>query len=66
MVIRGGNSDLLSEATVEAMRARRDSLEVVDVPGEGHAPRLSGAELPRRIVAFVASCDGAQQRAKIS
>jgi pimeloyl-ACP methyl ester carboxylesterase len=59
MVIRGSNSDLLSEATVEAMRARRDSLEVVEVPGEGHAPRLSGAELLRRIAAFVASCDGA-------
>ncbi len=56
MVIRGANSDLLAEATVEQMRARRDSLEVVEVPGEGHAPRLSDPELIRRIAAFVASC----------
>jgi len=57
MVIRGGNSDLLAEATVEQMRARRNSLDVVEVPGEGHVPRLSAPALIRRIAAFVASCD---------
>ena len=41
MLIHGGNSDLLSAATVEAMRARHPGLEVIEVPDEGHAPRLS-------------------------
>jgi pimeloyl-ACP methyl ester carboxylesterase len=62
MVIRGSNSDLLSGATVAEMRARHDRLEVVEVPGEGHAPRLAGAELLSRVSAFAASCDGPQQR----
>jgi pimeloyl-ACP methyl ester carboxylesterase len=57
MVVRGENSDLLSEATVAAMRARRTGMEAVVVADQGHAPLLSGTDLIRRIVAFVASCD---------
>jgi len=56
LVVRGGNSDILSAATVEAMRARRASLDVVEVPDEGHAPLLSGREIIDRIGAFVAAC----------
>src|SRR5499427_11068135 len=58
MVVRGTNSDILSTATVQAMRERRRSLEVVEVADEGHAPRLSDAATTSRIAAFVASCDG--------
>jgi pimeloyl-ACP methyl ester carboxylesterase len=58
MVVRGANSDILSAATVQAMRERRRSLEVVEVADEGHAPRLSDASTSNRIAAFVASCDG--------
>ncbi len=61
MVIRGENSDLLSEATVAAMRARR-TIESVTVPGQGHAPILSGADLIGRIAGFVASCEPARAR----
>lgn len=57
MVIRGANSDILSQATVEAMRERRRALEVVEVPDEGHAPRLAGSLTLGRIAAFIASCD---------
>jgi pimeloyl-ACP methyl ester carboxylesterase len=56
LVIRGGNSDILSAATLEAMQARRE-LEVLEVPDEGHAPRLAGAQILEPIVRFVASCD---------
>ena len=57
MVVRGDNSDILSEATVGAMRARRTGMETVTVADQGHAPLLTGTDLIRRIVAFAASCD---------
>ena len=40
MVIRGSQSDLLSAATVEAMRQRHRDVTTLTVPGEGHAPWL--------------------------
>jgi pimeloyl-ACP methyl ester carboxylesterase len=60
MVIRGGNSDLLSEATVAAMASRRKNMEAVVVPDQGHAPLLTAPDLIARIAAFVASCDAAR------
>jgi pimeloyl-ACP methyl ester carboxylesterase len=57
LVVRGANSDLLSAATVAAMQARRSSMEVIEVPDQGHAPLLVEPEIIRRIGAFVASCD---------
>jgi pimeloyl-ACP methyl ester carboxylesterase len=57
MVVRGTNSDILSAATVEAMRPRRRSLAVVEVADEGHTPRLSDPQTAGRIAAFVTSCD---------
>ena len=57
LVIRGANSDLLSAATFEAMRARRLQCEALVVPDQGHAPLLADDETIARIGAFVRSCE---------
>jgi pimeloyl-ACP methyl ester carboxylesterase len=59
LVIRGGNSDILSAATVEGMRDRHRDLEVLEVPDEGHAPRLSEVATLERIASFIAQCEEA-------
>jgi len=66
LVIRGGNSDLLSAATVDAMRERHPGLKSVVIPDEGHVPALSG-DLIGRIADFVVECESrrAQTQAAI-
>jgi len=56
LVIRGVNSDILTAATVEAMRARRSHMDLIEVPDQGHAPLLEG-KLVRQIVHFVEKCE---------
>ena len=58
MVIRGANSDILSPATVKAMRTHHPGLKAIEVPDQGHTPLLTGP-LNGRIEAFVVSCEAA-------
>ncbi len=58
LVIRGENSDILSAATLAAMAARHSGMETIEVPRQGHVPLLDGEDMVRRLVQFVATCDG--------
>jgi pimeloyl-ACP methyl ester carboxylesterase len=57
MVIRGENSALLSAATVLEMARRHPGLELIVVPGQGHAPFLETGDLPARIESFIDRAD---------
>lgn len=53
LIIRGAESDLLSRETADAMVERADHVELVEVPGCGHAPALLGLERLQPIVDFL-------------
>jgi pimeloyl-ACP methyl ester carboxylesterase len=59
LVIRGGNSDILSAETVTSMKERHPAMDIIEVPDQGHVPVLAGADLLNSIAAFVAKCDAA-------
>jgi len=53
MLIRGDNTDLLSEKTVEKMREVHSSMEYISVKDQGHAPDLGSDGLPQKIGTFL-------------
>jgi pimeloyl-ACP methyl ester carboxylesterase len=58
LVLRGGISDLLAEATVAKMRERLPTLRAATIPGHGHAPTLDEPAARAAIDGFLASSDG--------
>ncbi|MGL4396257.1 MAG: alpha/beta fold hydrolase [Hyphomicrobium sp.] len=57
MVIRGSNSDLLSDKTIDEMQRRHPRFTRHLVPGEGHAPLLWDSATVAAIAAFFAGTD---------
>ena len=57
LVVRGEKSDLLSAATAEAMRGTSDDVDLVTVPGVGHAPTLDEPEAAAAIDRFLQRWD---------
>jgi pimeloyl-ACP methyl ester carboxylesterase len=57
LVVRGANSDLLSEKTVKEMRRRHPRMSSFTVPAEGHAPLLRDAPSISAISSFFAETD---------
>lgn len=55
LVVRGEISDILSAATLEAMRQRKPDLKVATVPGVGHAPFLTEPVALAALRAFLAA-----------
>ena len=53
LVVRGVDSDLLTEATAAEMALRGPRAERLDVPGAGHAPTLNGAAEIAAVRAFL-------------
>jgi pimeloyl-ACP methyl ester carboxylesterase len=56
-VLRGENSDVLSEDTLEAMVERHPNLRTMIVPDQGHAPVLKEPATIEAISAFFAAND---------
>ncbi len=57
LVIRGENTTLLAQETVDDMMRRHPALQFINVGGQGHAPFLETGQLPQLIAAFLAGVD---------
>jgi pimeloyl-ACP methyl ester carboxylesterase len=54
LLVRGARSDLLSEATMEAMKREAPLMETVSIPNVGHAPTLDEPEAVQAIERLLA------------
>lgn len=59
LTIRGENSSLLSQATVDEMASRNPDMQRHVATGQGHAPLLHVGDLPKIIAAFLHDADKA-------
>lgn len=57
LAIRGENSDLLAEKTLEEMGQRHPRCETFTAPGQGHAPLLGSKDMVRRIGRLIAKAE---------
>jgi pimeloyl-ACP methyl ester carboxylesterase len=57
LVIRGENTKLLTQETVDEMTRRHTALQVFNVAGQGHAPLLETGRIPDLIAAFASGVD---------
>ena len=57
LVIRGGNSDLLSPATLVEMGQRHPDCATHTLPGQGHAPMLGSADVVVRVNRLIAKAE---------
>lgn len=57
LLVRGQNSDLLSEAIAAKMHKRAPKMDHVEVPGVGHAPMLDEPEAKAAIFPFLGEVD---------
>jgi pimeloyl-ACP methyl ester carboxylesterase len=57
LVLRGANSDLLSEATVAEMQRRHPRMQSYSIVGQGHAPLLTDKPTIERVLRFVAEVE---------
>ena len=53
LLLRGGDSDLLSHATAQAMAERGPRARLVEFAGVGHAPTLVAADQLREVTSFL-------------
>ncbi|MFN3670455.1 MAG: alpha/beta fold hydrolase [Bosea sp. (in: a-proteobacteria)] len=57
LAIRGANSDLLAEATLQEMAERHPDCQIHTVAGQGHAPVLGSKDMLRRIGKLVSRAE---------
>jgi pimeloyl-ACP methyl ester carboxylesterase len=57
LVIRGENTTLLAQETVDEMMRRHPAMQFINVRGQGHAPFPETGQLPELIAAFAAGVD---------
>lgn len=57
-LIRGANSELLSRAAADRMRAARPDMVFAEVPGRGHIPYLDEPELVAALHAWLSKIEG--------
>ncbi len=57
LAIRGANSDMLSDRTLQEMAERHPACETFVAPGQGHAPLLGPRDMVRRIGKLIARAE---------
>lgn len=59
LTIRGENSNILSQKTLELMADFHEGMEILIIEGQGHAPALHTGDIPEKIARFASKVDRA-------